>query len=68
MFTQHGCDGDRHVGLEVLLVEVERGLADHHEAQGGDVGVEQVMLILPLQIHQDLVSIVVGFLLAILYF
>lgn len=52
--TQHGGDGDRNVGLEVLLVEVERGLADHHQPHGGDVGVEQVVLVLPLQIHQDL--------------
>ena len=38
----------------MLLVEVERGLADDHQAEGGDVGVEQVVLVLSLQIHQDL--------------
>ena len=53
-YTQHGGDGDWHVGLKVLLVEVERGLTDHHQTQGGDVGVKQVVLVLPLQIHQDL--------------
>ena len=52
---QHGCDGHGHVGLEVLLLEVERGLADEHEAEGGHVGVEQVVLVQPLQQHLHLV-------------
>ena len=38
----------------MLLVEVERGLADDHQAEGGNVSVEQVVLILSLEMHQDL--------------
>ena len=36
---QHGGDGHRHVGLEVLLVEVECGLGYDHEAQCGNESV-----------------------------
>ena len=38
----------------MLLVEVERGLADDHQAEGGDIGFEPVVLVLSLEIHQDL--------------
>ena len=45
---QHGGDGDWDVSFEVLLVEVECGLTDDHEAECGDVGVVEVVVEDPL--------------------
>ena len=51
---QHGGDGHRDVGFEVLLVEVECGLADDHQAECGDVGVVQVVVENPLESYLNL--------------
>ena len=59
MFTQHGCDGDRHVCLEVLLVEVECGLSYEHQTQSWYECVVEMMLIQSLKFHCHLRDIVI---------